>query len=76
MRDEYLRYAPDVPVTGVIGHGGSMDLTALLRDSPSFAPMLLTSFTRTAKHDAAFAQVISVLHGRATQLPRLTRRVR
>jgi aldehyde dehydrogenase (NAD+) len=40
------------------------------------APMLLTSFTRTAKHDAAFAQVISVLHGRATQLPRLSRRVR
>jgi acyl-CoA reductase-like NAD-dependent aldehyde dehydrogenase len=39
-------------------------------------PMLLTSFTRTAKHDAAFAQVISVLHGRATQLPRLARRVR
>ena len=38
--------------------------------------VLLTSFTRTAKHDAAFAQVISVLHGRATQLPRLTRRVR
>lgn len=39
-------------------------------------PMLLTSFTRSAKHDAAFAQVISVLHGRATQLPRLARRVR
>ncbi|HEU4547969.1 MAG TPA: aldehyde dehydrogenase family protein [Microlunatus sp.] len=39
-------------------------------------PMLLTSFARTAKHDAAFAQVISVLHGRATQLPRLARRVR
>ena len=39
-------------------------------------PMLLTSFTRTAKHDAAFAQVISVLHGRATQLPRLARRAR
>jgi alpha-beta hydrolase superfamily lysophospholipase len=43
VRDEYTRYAPDVPVTGVIGHGGSMDLTALLRDSPSFAPMLLYS---------------------------------
>ena len=39
-------------------------------------PMLLTSFARTAKHDAAFAQVIGVLHGRATQLPRLARRVR
>jgi aldehyde dehydrogenase (NAD+) len=39
-------------------------------------PMLLTSFTRTAKHDAAFAQLITVLHGRASQLPRLTRRVR
>ncbi len=40
------------------------------------APMLLTSFTRTAKHDAAFAQLITVLHGRATQLPRLTRKAR
>ncbi|HET7770068.1 MAG TPA: lipase family protein, partial [Chloroflexota bacterium] len=45
VRDEYLSYAPDVPVTGVIGHGGSMDLTALLRDSPSFAPMLLYSLS-------------------------------
>ena len=39
-------------------------------------PILLTSFTRTPKHDAAFAQLIAVLHGRATQLPRLGRRVR
>lgn len=39
-------------------------------------PMLLTSFTRTAQHDAAFAQLIAALHGRATQLPRLGRRVR
>lgn len=40
------------------------------------APMVLTSFTRTAKHDAAFAQLVSVLHGRASQLPRLGKRVR
>ncbi len=40
------------------------------------APMLLTSFGRTAKHDAAFAQLITVLHGRTSQLPKLTRRVR
>jgi len=39
-------------------------------------PMLLTSFSRTAKHDDAFVKLISVLHGRATQLPRLSRRVR
>ena len=37
-------------------------------------PMLLTSFTRSAKQDAAFAQLIAVLHGRATQLPKLRRR--
>ncbi|HEX6249434.1 MAG TPA: aldehyde dehydrogenase family protein [Nocardioidaceae bacterium] len=39
-------------------------------------PMVLTSFARTAKHDTAFAQLITVLHGRASQLPRLARRVR
>jgi acyl-CoA reductase-like NAD-dependent aldehyde dehydrogenase len=40
------------------------------------APLLLTSFGRTPKQDAAFAQLIAVLHGRASQLPRLRRRVR
>jgi acyl-CoA reductase-like NAD-dependent aldehyde dehydrogenase len=39
-------------------------------------PMLLTSFSRSARHDAAFAQLITVLHGRASQLPRLRRHVR
>ena len=43
VRDAHTRYAPEVPVTGVIGHGGSMDLIGLLKDSPSFAPMLLYS---------------------------------
>jgi aldehyde dehydrogenase (NAD+) len=37
-------------------------------------PMLLTSFARSPKQDAAFAQLINVLHGRATQLPKLRRR--
>jgi aldehyde dehydrogenase (NAD+) len=36
-------------------------------------PMLLTSFGRTAKHDAAFAQLVTVLHGRTSQLPKLRR---
>ena len=36
-------------------------------------PILLTSFARSPKHDAAFAQVINVLHGRASQLPKLRR---
>ncbi|HLN77188.1 MAG TPA: aldehyde dehydrogenase family protein [Nocardioidaceae bacterium] len=36
-------------------------------------PMLLTSFGRTAKHDAAFAQLVTVLHGRSSQLPKLRR---
>lgn len=39
-------------------------------------PMVLTSFGRTAKQDAAFSQFITVLHGRASQLPRLRRRSR
>lgn len=39
-------------------------------------PLLLTSFSRTARHDAQFAQLIAALHGRASQLPRLRRRVR
>jgi acyl-CoA reductase-like NAD-dependent aldehyde dehydrogenase len=39
-------------------------------------PMLLTSFSRSARHDAAFAQLITILHGRASQLPRLRRHVR
>jgi acyl-CoA reductase-like NAD-dependent aldehyde dehydrogenase len=36
-------------------------------------PMLLTSFARTAKQDEAFAKAIAILHGRASQLPRLRR---
>lgn len=40
------------------------------------APLVLTSFQRSAKADAAFAQLITALHGRASQLPRLRRRVR
>jgi acyl-CoA reductase-like NAD-dependent aldehyde dehydrogenase len=39
-------------------------------------PMQLTTFTRTPKQDAAFTQLITVLHGRASQLPRLRRRGR
>jgi aldehyde dehydrogenase (NAD+) len=34
-------------------------------------PMLLTSFKRTPTHDAAFARLITVLHGRTSQLPKL-----
>jgi aldehyde dehydrogenase (NAD+) len=34
-------------------------------------PMLLTSFKRTPAHDAAFARLITVLHGRTSQLPKL-----
>ncbi|HSE09260.1 MAG TPA: aldehyde dehydrogenase family protein [Nocardioidaceae bacterium] len=39
-------------------------------------PMVLTSFSRTTKHEAAFKQLITVLHGRASQLPELRRRPR
>jgi aldehyde dehydrogenase (NAD+) len=39
-------------------------------------PMVLTSFARTAKHEAVFNQVINVLHGRASQLPKLRRHLR
>jgi aldehyde dehydrogenase (NAD+) len=39
-------------------------------------PMVLTSFGRTPRHEAAFNQLITVLHGRASQLPRLRRRLR
>ena len=35
--------------------------------------ILLTSFARSPKHDAAFAQVINVLHGRACSCRRLRR---
>jgi aldehyde dehydrogenase (NAD+) len=39
-------------------------------------PLLsLTSFDRTARTDALFAQVITVLHGRANQFPKRPRRV-
>ena len=38
-------------------------------------PLLaLTTFSRDAKADTAFATLITVLHGRATQLPRRRRR--
>lgn len=43
VRDAAPRYAPELPVMGAIGHGGSTDITALLRDSPYFAPYVLYS---------------------------------
>jgi acyl-CoA reductase-like NAD-dependent aldehyde dehydrogenase len=39
-------------------------------------PMLLTSFGRTEKNEASFAQLVTVLHGRASQLPKVSRRRR
>jgi len=36
--------------------------------------MLLTSFGRTEQNEASFAQLVTVLHGRATQLPKVARR--
>ena len=41
VRDTASSYAPDVAVKGVIGHGATTDLIALLKDSPYFAPYLL-----------------------------------
>lgn len=40
------------------------------------APLNLTTFDRTAEQDAQLATVIAVLHGRATQLPKLRRKRR
>ena len=37
-------------------------------------PMLLTSFTRTAKTDTRFAQLITMLHGSSSTLPKRPRR--
>jgi pimeloyl-ACP methyl ester carboxylesterase len=34
-------YAPDVPLAGIIGFGGTTDVTALLREGPVYAPFLL-----------------------------------
>jgi ribosomal protein S18 acetylase RimI-like enzyme len=44
VRDIVSRYAPGMPIKGVIGHGASNDVTALFRDSPYFAPYVLQSF--------------------------------
>ena len=38
--------------------------------------MSLTTFSRTEKTDASFAQLITALHGRASQLPKRRRRAR
>jgi aldehyde dehydrogenase (NAD+) len=39
-------------------------------------PLALVTFARTPKQEAAFNQVIAVLHGRASQLPKLRRHLR
>jgi pimeloyl-ACP methyl ester carboxylesterase len=44
VRDMAPSYAPEVPIKGVIGHGASTDVAALLRDSPYFAPYVLYSY--------------------------------
>jgi aldehyde dehydrogenase (NAD+) len=42
-----------------------------------FRPLMsLTTFSRTEKTDASFAQLITMLHGRASQLPKRRRRAR
>jgi hypothetical protein len=52
VRDVAARYAPDVPVKGVIGHGATTDVTTLLRESPYFAPYVLYSYANYYGPDA------------------------
>ena len=52
VRDIASQYAPDVPIRGVIGHGATTDLAALMRDSPYFAPYLLYAFADYYGDDA------------------------
>jgi acetyl esterase/lipase len=37
-------YAPDVPLSGLMGFGATCDVTALLREGPVYAPFLLYSW--------------------------------
>lgn len=44
VKDAAPRYAPDVPVTGVIGYGATADMTALLKENPTLAPYLVYAY--------------------------------
>ena len=38
-------YAPEVPLAGVIGFGGTTDVEALLREGPAYAPLIFYTYT-------------------------------
>ncbi len=43
LRDEY---APDVPITGVIGYGSTPNVATLLKEGPRYAPHVLYSYSQ------------------------------
>mgnify|MGYP006298971775 CR=1 FL=1 len=44
--DMWKDYAPDVPLSGVIGYGATTDVTTLLKEGPKYAPHVLYSYSR------------------------------
>ncbi|MFP4561838.1 MAG: lipase family protein [Spirochaetia bacterium] len=44
--DMWKDYAPEVPLTGVIGYGATTDVTALLKEGPKYAPHVLYSYSQ------------------------------
>ena len=51
-------YAPELPLTGVIGYGATTNVERLLREGPYYAPYIVESY-RTAYEDFDPAQVLA-----------------
>lgn len=58
VKDYAASYAPELPIKGVIGFGGTTDMTALLKENPSLAPYLVYAYSDLYGEDTVDASKI------------------
>ena len=45
VKDLASQYAPELPIKGVIGYGATTNVTAMIKENPTFAPYLFYSYS-------------------------------
>lgn len=58
VKDTAARYAPDVPVKGVIGYGATADMIALLKENPTLAPYVIYAYADLYGQDVITSQQV------------------
>lgn len=58
VKDYASTYAPEIPIKGVMGFGGTTDMTALLKENPSLAPYLVYAYSDLYGEDVVNASEI------------------